>query len=123
MHDSFFVRRFQRLGQLLGQSQRFVHGHRSARRFAGDIFQHQVLRAQVLLEPVDSGDVGVIQRCQGLCLAVESRQPLGVLREGCGQSFDCHVAIQLRVARAIHLAHPTRAQRREDIVWTEFRSC
>jgi len=39
-----------------------------------------------------------------------------------GQNFDCHIAIQLRIARAIDLTHPSRAQTRADFVTTEFSS-
>ena len=51
------------------------------------------------------GDVGMIQRREGLGFAREPCEPFGVAYEEIGQHFDRDVAIQLRVARPIHLAH------------------
>ena len=62
-----------------------------------------------LLDAVDGGDVGMIQRGEDLGFALEARQPIGVVRERFGQDLDRDVAIQLRVARAIDLAHPACA--------------
>ena len=39
--------------------------------------------------------------------------------EGFGQDLERDVAIQLRVARAIHLAHAARAERGKDFVRAE----
>ena len=43
-------------------------------------------------------------------------QPLGIEREGGRQDLDRHIAPQLRIARAIHLAHPARAEQRDDSI-------
>ena len=53
-----------------------------------------------LLEPVDRGDVGMVQRGERLGFALETRQAVGVLRERVGQDLDRDVAIELRVGRA-----------------------
>ena len=47
------------------------------------------------------GDVGMIQRREGLRFALEAREAVGVVRERVGQDLDRDVAIQLacRVAR------------------------
>ena len=50
-------------------------------------------------------DVGMVQGGERLRLAREPREPLGIAREELGQHLDGDVAIELRVARAIHLAH------------------
>ena len=60
------------------------------------------------------GDVRVIQRRQRLRLAREPRQPIGIAGEGVRQDFERDVAIELRIARAVHLAHPAGAQQREN---------
>jgi hypothetical protein len=39
--------------------------------------------------------------------------------EGFGQDLERDIPIQLRVARAIHLAHPASADRGEYLVWAE----
>ena len=48
--------------------------------------------------------------------AVETCEPFGVRCDRLGQHLDRHVAIQICVARAIHLAHATDPKGREDFV-------
>ncbi len=62
---------------------------------------------------------GMIQRREGLRFAGETCEPFGVVHEEIGQDFDRDVAIQLRVAGAIHLAHTAGAQGGEDLVRAE----
>jgi hypothetical protein len=59
-------------------------------------------------QPIDLRDVRVIEAGKHLRLAVEAREALRVAREGGRQNLERHVASQLRVARAIDLAHPRR---------------
>ena len=61
----------------------------------------------------------MIQRRERLRFAREPREAIGIVREGVGQDLDRDVAIQLRVARAIHLAHAAVADRRGDFVDAE----
>ena len=68
------------------------------------------------LEPVDDGDVRMIQRREGLGFAREPGEPVGVAREEIGQDFDRDVAIELRIARAIHLAHAPGPEGGKDFV-------
>jgi hypothetical protein len=72
-----------------------------------------------VVEPVDAGDVRMIQRGEGLRFTLEAREPVRVLRERLGQNLDGDVAIQLRVARAVDLAHPAFADRRSDFIGAE----
>ena len=51
--------------------------------------------------------------------ALEARQAIGIARERLGRILMRDVAIQLRVARAIDLAHPAFADRRGDFVDAE----
>ena len=64
-------------------------------------------------------DVRMIQRGERLRFAREPGQPIGIARERVGQDLDRDVAIQLGVARAIHLAHAAFADRRGDFVDAE----
>ncbi len=75
--------------------------------------------AAALFEPVDAGDVRMIERRERLRFALEARQPIGVLRERLRQDLDRDVAIELRVARAIDLPHAAFADRRSDLVDAE----
>jgi hypothetical protein len=64
-------------------------------------------------------DVRMIQRREHLGFAMESRKPIRVPREKRRQRLDGDVARELRIPRAIHLAHPTAADERHDFVRTE----
>ena len=75
-----------------------------------DQFHHEGVHAAGLLEPVDRGDVGMIQRRERLRLALEPRQAFGVSCERVRQDLDRDLAIQLRVRRPIHL-RPCRLRR------------
>ena len=61
----------------------------------------------------------MIERRQELGFTVEAGDAIGVDGKGGGQHLDGDVAIQLRVARAIDLAHPARADRGNDRVRPE----
>ena len=92
-----------------------VERHRPARdsigqRLALDEFEDQRGHAVGLFEPVDRADVRMIERCQDPRLAFEPRESIGIARKEARQDLDRHVAAELRVARAIDLAHAARAQ-------------
>jgi hypothetical protein len=61
----------------------------------------------------------MIERGEELRLAFKPRQPVTVRGERFGQDLDRDVALQLRVARAIHLAHAARAERGHHFVRAE----
>ena len=127
MHDPTLVRRIERIDNLPRERQRLTNPQSLPRisfellrkRLALDQLHHDGLNAVALLESVDRRDVGVAQRRQHARLALEPRQPIGIARERRGQDLDRHVAPQLRVPRAIDLAHPAGAKRRHDLVRAE----
>jgi hypothetical protein len=61
----------------------------------------------------------MVQCCEDLRLATEPSDAFGVLRERRWQHLDGDITIELRIARAEHLAHPTRADRADDFVGSE----
>jgi len=63
-------------------------------------------------------DVRVVQRRERLGFATESGETFGVTREGVWEDLDGDIAPELRIARAIHLAHPTFAHQGEDLEGT-----
>ena len=85
------VRRFERLGDLLRDGQRFVDRDRASRdALRQDPRPRRVpSRARVtpsaLFEPVDRRDVRMVQRGEDLGFAREPRQPIGVVRERRGR--------------------------------------
>src|SRR5262245_54674109 len=58
----------------------------------------------------------MVERGQEFGFAIEPRQPFGVARKLRGQRLDSHVASELRVARAIHLAHSASTNFGGDVV-------
>ena len=61
----------------------------------------------------------MIEGGERLRFALEAREPVGVVREGLGQNLDRDLTIQLRVARAVHLAHAAFADAGDNFVDTE----
>jgi hypothetical protein len=57
-----------------------------------------------LLEPVNLGNIRVIERGQDLGLALETSQPVGVRDESRRQHLECDFAFERRVGGPIHLA-------------------
>jgi hypothetical protein len=64
-------------------------------------------------------DVRVVERRDGLRFAAEACQPVGIAGEQVGEDLDRDVAVQLRVAGAIHLAHSARAEQGHNFVRAE----
>ena len=62
----------------------------------------------------------MVERREHLRLALESREAFAIAGERVGQDLDRDLASELGVARAIHLAHPAGAERRNDLVRTEL---
>ena len=127
MNDALLVRALERVGDLPRDGNRVVEGDRALsnavrQRRTFDEFQHQRVHAGRILQAVDVSDVRVVERGEHLRLAAEARQAIGIGGEELGQDFDRDVAIELRVARAIHLAHAARTQRFEDFVGPDPRA-
>ena len=64
----------------------------------------------------------MVERGQQLRLAREARSALRIGDEDVGQDLDRDVAIELRIASAIDLAHSAGPKRAEDLVRTEARA-
>ena len=120
------VRLLERLGDLLRDRDRLVDGDRPALQALGEVFalhelhHDEVSRGSVVegrgLEAVEVGDARVVEGGEQPRLALEARQPLGIGGERLGQQLDRHVAAELRVGRAVDLAHPSGAEGRQDLV-------
>jgi hypothetical protein len=67
--------------------------------------------------------VRVVQGGEQLRFALETGNPIGVIRKDSGKHLDRDVAIEAGVARAIHLAHPARAKRRGNFVRSQAHAC
>ena len=127
MHDTARVRRVERASDLTGVidglAARECHAaQRVAQRMALEQFHHRVGHAVVAAEIVNGEDVGVRERSDRVRFALEAGQPIGVGGECRRQDLDRDLPPQLRVARAIHFAHPAGAERVQDLVPAESRA-
>ncbi len=116
MDDAFFVGGFQARGDLAGDGESLFERQGTLEVGAFDQFHHQ----RALLDAVDGGDIGMIQRRQHLRFAFEARHVLGVAGQRRWQHFDGDVAIQLAVAGAVDFAHAAGAEGRDDFVGAEL---
>ena len=80
---------------------------------------HQRARLATVFESVNVGDVRVIQRRQSFRLALKSCETIGIGGKCLRKNLQRDVAAKLRIAGAIHLAHPTGAERTGDLVRAE----
>src|SRR5262249_10914830 len=85
-------------------------------------FEHERMLAVCILEAMNGRDVQVVERGQELRFALEAGQAFAVGRELGWKNLQRHVAIELRIACAIDLAHTAGAERREDLVRAESSS-
>ena len=120
MNDALLVRGLERVDDLAGDRQRLVERQRPLRDAIGerrtlDELEHQRLTSLHVLESVDGADVRMIEGRQRLRLTCEASHPLGIGGEGVRQDLEGDLAIQPRVAGAIHLAHAARAKQRQDL--------
>ena len=91
-------------------------------RFALDELHRQEGDAVRLFDRVDRDDAGMIEGGDALRLAREAGTAMGIGGATFEQHFERDVAMQLRIARAIHLAHPAGADQRHDFVRSEMNA-
>ena len=121
VHDAVLVGLLERFGDLASDRERLVQRQRPLRQallqvLARDELHRQHPLAAHVLEPEECRDVRVLQRGEQLGLALEAREPLGVGGERLRQPLERDVAPEAGVGGAKHLAHPARAERRDDAV-------
>jgi len=117
----------QPIGNLRGHRQSLVERDWSAgdavgERLALHQFKHERSHRARLFQPMNRGDVGVVQRGEQLGFALKPRQAIGIAGEGLRQYLDRNIALQPRVASPIDLAHPTDADEGDDLVRAQTRT-
>jgi len=127
MNDALAVRGGEGVGDRDGQLQKagqrqLASGDQRRERTPRDVFHHEQARRADLFDAEQRDDVGVIERCDGLRLALEAGETLAVVGEVRRQRLDRHLALEARVAREVNLAHPAGAQQAEDLVGSDARS-
>jgi len=119
MEDAPLMGRSERPGNLACDPHRIVHGHRASQFVTVHVLEHQIAGANV----VKLADVGVIQRGNRACFLLETAQSVGIGSEGLGKDLDRDLAPQTRVTGPIDFAHPSGAQRADDLKRTESGAC
>ena len=124
MNDPLLVRRFQRVGDLLGDGKSFVEWNRAARDALREIvalneFHDERGGARTFFEPVDGGDMRMIERGEHFRFALKAREPIGIGRERGWQDLDRDLTFEPGVRRPVHLTHPAFADLRGDVVNAE----
>src|SRR5262249_9489696 len=92
--------------------QRVLRAERTSGLAAIDKLEHE----RPFLDPVDRGDVGMVERREHLRFAGEACETIGVGGEGVGQDFDRDVAIEFGVGGAEDGAHSALAELGGDAV-------
>jgi hypothetical protein len=135
MDDTLPVRRFDRLDDLARDGQRFLERDRIVRDPVGQGLavdqlhdeRHRPLsrsgRRAAVLDAVDRGDIGMIQRGEDAGLALEARQPLGIVCKRVREDLDGDVTPEPRVACAVDFAHSAGPDGGVDLVRTETGAC
>src|SRR5438552_3841031 len=122
--NPLFMCGFEGLRDLLGNRESIVNRNWSScdasiQALTVDEFEHEELLAVSFVQTVNGADVRMVQGSEDLGFAAESCETLGVVCERLGENLQRDVAPELRVMRAIHLAHAARAKERDDFVSAE----
>ncbi len=119
MHDSHFVRGFERFGNLPGNGQGFIEWRRTGTVLAFDQFHHD----GAAFDAINRRNIVMIERRENLRFALKAGHTFGVIGERGRQDFQRELAAEIRIGGAIHLAHPSHAQRGDDFIRPDFASC
>ena len=122
--DALLVRGLERLGDLPRDGDRLGDGQPSPLQALGQVLPFHQLEdeegpAVRFFEAVDRRDVRVVERGEQLRFASESGQALGIGRHLEGQHLDRHLAVELRVGRAVDLSHTAGADRLDQAIVRE----
>ena len=115
MDDAALVRRFERLPDLLEDRERLARRHRAMGQSLGQRLARHELHLEErgvahFLEPVQRGDVGMVERGKQPCLALEPALVLRVARIELVQDLEGDLAAEPDVFGPIHLAHASGAE-------------
>ena len=122
--DALLVRCLEAFRDLQEERDRLVDRDRAAsdaigQRLAVDQLHDQEARGLLGLEPVQGGDVGVVERGQHPRLTLEPGEPLGVLCHRLRQHLDRNLAVESGVPGSVHHTHAARAEDGDDLVLTQ----
>ncbi len=127
MDDAEPVGGFERVGDLGAEAEDLRRRQRAAGQtgrqcLALEQFEHEVVDVMRPANVVQTADVRVVERGNGFGLAGEARAEVGVGRQLRCEDLHRDTAIQPRVPRPIHFAHPSRTDQGEQFIRTEVRT-
>ncbi len=127
VHDPLPVRLVESVGDLEAVTQNQLGRKRASgeprrERLAFEVLHDDVVGFALAADVVQGADVRVGDRRDRLRLPLEALAKLGVARESFRKDLDRDLAAESRVLRLVDLAHPSRADRREDLVGAEARA-
>ena len=108
------------LQHLIGRQRPFHEA--IAQGLAFEVFHDQEIRPVLVADVMKGADVRVVQGRNRAGFALQALLCLEIGRKMRRQDLHRHGAIQTRVARAINLTHPARAQRGLNFVGSKFRA-
>jgi hypothetical protein len=94
-----------------------------SKRVAGQQLGDDVGSAAIVADVIERQDVGMRERRDRLGFSLEPIERGAVGCESRRQDLDRHLAIEPRIAGAIHLAHPAFANLGDDFVGSDSRAC
>src|SRR5579871_6832484 len=116
MDDAPFMCRLECLGDLFCVAESGLKWKRPSKSLTLHQLHRECLDAVRFFDPVNRGDVAMIQRGESSCFTLEAAYPLGILCVGRRQGLDRNFPIELRVSCSIHLAHAALANGRKNLV-------
>jgi hypothetical protein len=121
VHNPAAMRLVQRIRGLHPVLQHLLKRPRSflqplSKGFSLHALHHQVIDPILTPNVMQHADVRMIQARDGFGFALEALLANRIRRELRWQNLDCHGALEARVSRPIHFAHPACAKRRRDFV-------
>ena len=127
MHDSLTVRSVQGVGHLNRNPQGIVERQRTSFEAVGkrsplEILHDEIVDVTLLPHIEYRADMRMTQTGHRLCFPLESGLQFGLIGETPRKNLDRDGAVQAFVPGAIHLAHSTGANRRDDFIRAQVGS-
>ncbi len=113
--------RGERVDDLASHGEHILERERADRKAIGQrVARHELQderdRVGRFFQPVDSGDVRVVQSREDFGFAAEAGHAVGVVGDGIRQDLDGDVPLEFDVPGAVHLAHAAGADGGHDLV-------
>ena len=124
MDDTLLVSRLQTFCNLAGTPERFPQRHGAqgnlvSERQPRDQFQNYKPILIPVLEPINRGNILMIQRGENPRFPLEPGKAERIVGQGLGQYLDGYLPTKLGVERLVHFPHPACTKRAEYLVGTE----